>query len=184
MFFPTRETHIPIDKCSWLGKTHISSHCDMCSRVRETHIPSDMCSWVDKTLIPSDMCSQAGVSPTWKHISLGICVFPYPGTHITRDMSFPYPRTHITRDMSFPYPGTYITRDMCFPYLGTHITRDMCFPYPGTHIIRDMCFFYLGTLITICSWVGETHIPSIFLPKGGLGNGLFNLTSAQSQERS
>ena len=114
----------------------------------------------------------------------------------TRDMCVPYLRIHITRDMCFPYLGTHISRDMCFPtwehisagisfpYPGTHVTRDMCFPNPGTHITRDMCFFYLGTHFPICSRVGETHIPSVSLPEGELGNGLFDLTSAPSQERS
>ena len=95
-----------------------------------------------------------------------MCV-PYLRIHITGDMCFPYLGTHISRDMCFPYLGTHISRDMCFPYPGTHITRDMCFPYPGTHITRDMCFFYLGTHFTICSRVGETHIPSVSLPEGG-----------------
>ena len=112
-----------------------------------------------------------------------MCV-PYLRIHITRDVCFPYLGTHISRDMCFPYLGTHISRDMCFPYPGTHITRDMCFPYPGTHITRDMCFFYLGTHFTICSRVGETHIPSVSLPEGELGNGSFDLTSAESQERS
>ena len=102
----------------------------------------------------------------------------------TRDMCVPYLRISITRDMCFHYLGTLISRDMCFPYLGTHISGDMCSPYPGTHITREMCFFYLGTHFTICSRVGETHIPCVSLPEGELGNGLFDLTSAQSQERS
>ena len=102
----------------------------------------------------------------------------------TRDMCVPYLRISITRDMCFHYLGTHISRDMCFPYLGTHISRDMCSPYPGTHITREMCFFYLGTHFTICSRVGETHIPSVSLREGELGNGLFDLTSAQSQARS
>ena len=112
-----------------------------------------------------------------------MCV-PYLRIHIIRDMCFPYLGTYISRDMCFPYLATHISRDMCFLYPGTHITRDMCFAYPGTHITRDMCFFYLGTHFTICSRVGETHIPSVSLPEGELGNGLFDLTSAQSQERS
>ena len=36
--------------------------------------------------------------------------FPYPGTHITRDMNFPYPETRITRDMSFPGRETNATK--------------------------------------------------------------------------
>ena len=48
-------------------------------------------------------------SPTWKHISLGICV-----------------------------GGRDKSRDMCFPGRGTHITKDMCFPSGGTHITRDI----------------------------------------------
>ena len=55
--------------------------------------------------------------------------FPFPGTHITRNMSFPYPETRITRDMSFPGRETNGTRarvlEICVrgnTYLGeTHI---------------------------------------------------------------
>ena len=120
MCLRVRETHFTWGMCQ---RRHISlrRHSNKCSYVFPlTHIASGM-SFPHLGTIPSDNYN---------------CV-PLPGIHIS--LVFFHPGNTFHQRSVFPYLGTHISRDMCSSTWETHIPSEMCFPYPGTHIPSDMC---------------------------------------------